>query len=816
MNKLFISAVMLLWLMICNAPAQAQQGGYTVSGQLNDTTGKLADAATAVLVNAADSAVIKMTLADEQGRYLLEKIPDGSYRLWVTMIGYTDYKSDIIQVAGKDVNLPVISLRASRDVLQEVSITARKSFVERKVDRTVVNVDALIANAGTTALDVLEKSPGVRVDQDGSISLQGKQGVIVFIDDKPTYMSGTDLQSYLRSLPSSTLEQIELMPNPPARYDAAGSAGIINIKTKRNKTRGFNSNLNLAYSQGKYARSNNSLNLNIREGRINAFINLAYSRSNRFNDLDIYRRYKNEDGSTKSYFRQNTYIKEPGNAYSARAGVDFYQSEKTTWGIQLNGQLRNARQTNDNTSNLLNAAERNDSLIKALNTERSTFRNAGANINYRHRFNKDGHEITADLDYILYNTGNEQVFNNTTYMPDGAVSAADRLNGSLPATIYIYSAKADYTRPLKEGYVLSGGLKTSYIKTDNLAEYLYTKSNVTVPDYDKSNHFIYKENISAAYLNMSKDFNRLSVQAGLRLEHTLSDGHQLGNIMKADSAFNRSYASLFPTLFLLYKLDSASNNVLSLNYGRRINRPYYQDLNPFISPLDKFTYYVGNPFLKPAFTNSVQLAYTYRNQFTLTMSYSNTRDEVNETIEMLGNTYYSRPGNIGRSIVKSISLDANPQTFSWLDLHGYTEVTNIHSRSDFYTGLLDTKGTYWFIQANAQVRLGKGWAAEISGRYITDVTNAQFISKANGGLNAGLQKTLGKSAMLRLNVSDIFYTSANNGIINNLALTDAHWTNKYDTRQCTLSFSYRFGKDISNVRRHDANGAETEQGRVKN
>ncbi len=810
--KSSIQYCLALCLCAVAAPLWAQQA---LSGQVVTSDNKPADAASVALVNNADSAVVKMTLGDEQGRFSFDNITPGTYRVWITMVGYKDYKSDTLIAGAQMLTLPVITLQQSGEQLKEVNITGRKSFVERKVDRTVVNVDALIANAGSTALEVLERSPGVRVDQNGSISLKGKEGVVIFIDDKPTYLSGTDLQNYLRSLPAAALEQIELMPNPPAKYDAAGSAGVINIKTKKNKSRGFNGSLSLSYNQGKYARSNNNLNLAYRQGRFNVFTNLGYGKQNFFYDLDIYRRYKNTDESTRSYFIQNTYIRIQSDVFWGKVGADFSPDEKNTIGIMVNGNSNAGTRTNDNISKILDAYSQPDSMIKALNTEKNKFRNGGVNLNYRHKFDKDGKELTADLDYIAYETGSDQTFNNNGYLPDGSATSSDQLAGSLPATLYIYAAKADYTHPLKSGYVLSAGAKTSYIKTDNLADYNYTVKNITRPDYDKSNHFIYKESISAGYLNLSKEYKRLSVQLGLRLEHTYSNGHQLGNIQKPDSAFTRNYTNLFPTLFVSYKLDSAASNQLSFNYGRRISRPYFQDLNPFISPLDKFTYYVGNPFLKPAFTNSLELAYTFKNRITVTASYSNTADAVNETIEIQDGTYYSRPGNLGKIIMKSLSVDGSLEPFTWFRFHCYTEVTNIHSQSDFYTGKLNTQGTFWFIQPDVQFQLGKGWTAELSGRYNTDITNAQFISGAYGLINAGVQKTMG-NATFKLGLNDVFYTAVNKGIINNLALTDATYNNRYDSRQVVFTFSYRFGKEIAGERKHNSTGAESEQNRVKN
>jgi len=700
--------------------------------------------------------------------------------------------------------------------LEEVKINAKKAFSVRKMDRVVVNVNALISNAGATALEALEKSPGVQVDQNGNISLKGKQGVVIFIDDRPTYLSGEDLANYLRSLPASSLDQLEIMTNPPARYDAAGNAGVINIKTKKGTSRGFNGGLNLSLNQGQLFRSPNSFNFNMRNAKINYFVNLSNNYNNSFTDLDINRIYKNADNTPKSYFNQNSYFDRTGNTYNIKAGADYDQSASTTWGIVLTGMNRSSTQTNNNTSNLLNSQKQLDSIITAKNVDEIRFNNGGVNFNYRHQFDTTGHGITADTDYLTFRNRTDQQYDNFSFYPDNSLKSNDILNGHLPANIDIYSLKTDYSLPLKSAVKLSAGLKASYTRTDNTADYNYTLNQVTKPDYDKSNHFIYSEVISAAYLNLNKEFKRWSVQAGLRLENTQSDGHQLGNLIKPDSAFSRSYTSLFPTFYVMYKLDSASNHQLNFNYGRRIDRPYYQDLNPFLSPLDKFTYYVGNPFLRPAYVHSLELGYTLMNNYTTTVSYSNSNDEVNETIEIRDGTYYSRPSNLGKVIVKSISFNASIDPFKWLNVNLYTELTNITTKSDFYTGQLHTSGTFTFTNANARFTLGKGWDGELSGNYRNRIYSAQFILGSIWTANAAVQKKLNTKSTVKLSVNDLFYSRINTGIINNLAQTNADWINKSDSRNVVLAFNYSFGKAYASRSKHEANGAESERNRVKN
>ena len=443
-------------------------------------------------------------------------------------------------------------------------------------------------------------------------------------------------------------------------------------------------------------------------------------------------------------------------------------------------------------------------------------KNGGINLNYRHQYGKSARELTADIDYLQYQTMNDQSFINNSYQPDGTLSYTELLTGSLPATIHIYSAKTDYSHPLKNGIKFATGAKTSYTITDNNAAYFYTANNVTTQDYSKTNHFIYRENITAGYLNANKDFKRLSIQAGLRLENTSSKGHQLGNLQKPDSSFKHDYTNLFPTFYLQYKLDSASVHQLSFNYGRRIERPYYQDLNPFLSPLDKFTYYTGNPFLKPSFTDAVELSHTYKNKVTTSISYSKTHDQVNETIQIVNGIYYSKPDNVGSSTFKSVSVDGSFDLGNWFNFHFYGQLSNIHTVSSFYTGLLDTRGTFYYIKPILQLKPGRDWTVQLDGYYQSKVTNVQFITGVQKRMNFAVSKKLFPSTTLKFVLNDLFHSYVNSGVINNLLLTRANYQSVGDTRTGVLSLSYRFGKLIAAQRKHDTNGMESEQNRVKN
>jgi len=791
------------------------QNGLKITGSINGTDGKPVDGATIYLLKASDSTVVKTALSNADGSYILAGLKTGSYKLSVVMIGFANYKSAEFQVADQDMTLPGIVLQPKGRSLKEVAITSVKPFVEHQIDRTVVNADALISNAGSTALDVLEKAPGVIVDQSGEISLVGKNGVKIFIDDKPTYLSGENLQNYLRSLPSSAIDQIELMTNPPAKYDAAGTGGVINIKTKRSKIKGFNGSTNFSYSQGKYGSTNNSFNFNYRDNNLNVFGNLGYSTGNSQNSLTINRQFLNTGGDVTSNFLQNDFLRRTAQNYNAKIGIDYYLSDKSTIGTVLTGLINPSNRPTINTSTFLDSKNILDSTIVADNASNARFTNKGVNLNYRHQYTQKGQDLTVDLDYLNYQTNTNQSYNNTSYLPSGAITNNYLLTGNLPSQLDIYSAKADYEQALA-GIKFSAGAKTSYTTTDNIANYFYTQNgSATLPDYGKTNHFLYRENINSGYVSASRDYRKFSFQAGLRLENTIANGHQLGNAQKPDSTFKQNYTSLFPTFYAQYKLDSAGKQQLSFNYGRRIERPDYDQLNPFLSPLDKFTYYTGNPFLKPSYINEFELGYTYKN-ITLTANYSKTVDDVNETIEILNGIYYSRPGNLGSVQYLSLNLDATFDPAKWFNFHFFTFVQNRHTKSDFYTGQLNTQGTFYYFRPILQFKTGKDWTIQADGFYQGKVTNAQFVSGEKHRVNLGLSKKISPSVSVKLAVNDVFNSFVNDGVINNLANTLADYRNKPDTRQIAVAFGYRFGKAIADQRKHNANGAESEQNRVKN
>lgn len=809
--------ILLLIICLFNSLTAQKPGKGKISGVFQDADKKPIEGAIVSLLKARDLSLVKTVFTETDGQFEFSALTVDSFKIIATQPGFRNYTSAALLVAEDAVvELPPLALEPEGKKLDEVTVVTKIPFVERKIDRTIVNPDALISNAGGTAMDVISKSPGVMVDENGNIKLKGKSGVMIYVDDKPTYMSGSELESFLKSMPSASVKQIEIMTNPPAHYEAAGNSGIINIRTKRNKLKGFNGNVSVNYAQGRYPKSNNNLGLNFTNKKISIFSNLSYGYYEGFHDLTIQRKYKNEDLSVKSIFDQNTYIHPVSRSFNARLGMDYFVTEKTTLGISTRGMYNNSERSSYNKASFLNSDYSLGSLVIADNNESTLFQNGTVNLNLRHQFDSTGRSLTADADYVAYSTHIKQLYKNDVWLPDGTNTYNDRQTGELPSDIKIYAFKTDYTHPLKGNTKFDAGLKTSFTQTDNDAVYTITQNEVTRENYDLSNHFKYDEMINAAYVNFSKGFRRMDLQAGLRYEGTRLDGRQLGNIVKPASEFTRIYNSLFPTFYWSYKLDSVGDNVINLSYGRRINRPFYKDLNPFISPLDKYTFYEGNPYLKPTFAHNVSLAYSYKNFFTTTFSYINTSNQIQETIEINNGIYYSRPGNIGSSIQYNFSVEGSIPFTKWLTTNFYTEVQHAQYKSRLYTETLDSRGTYWYFNANNSITFGKGWSAEISGDYITNFIDSQFSFGDFGSITIGAQKKILKDkGSLKFSVSDLLYTQRIRGRINNLYLTDANWFGPRDTQVASVTFSYRFGKVQNNKPKHTGSGSEAEQGRVK-
>ena len=793
-----------------------------ISGNIMDDKGQALEAVTVALLNAADSSRIKETVTNKAGHFGFSDVAVGKYLVLASYVGFDRAYSQPVQLlAGQGRVVPSLVMKSAANSLAAVAVVGKRPPIEQKADRTIINVDASPSNAGSTAMDVLEKAPGVTLDKDDNISLKGKQGVTIMIDGKPTYLSSAQLADYLRSLPASAIDQIELMTNPSAKYDAAGNSGIINIKTKKNKLKGFNGNLNLTQTQGVYSKPSGSLNLNYRTGQFNFFLNAGYSHWEGFQILNIQRKYLDNDAAqtVNSIFQQTTamhFINPEGNL---KFGMDYYVTPKTTVGFVVSG-FQN-KETNLSGSNiqLLSPNYVVDSLVYSPSTNHTSWKNESANLNFRHSYDSAGRELTADLDYVRYSSVSDQFFNNQTFSPDKNLLDQSILTGHLPSAINIYTFKTDYTRPLAKGYKLETGIKLSYVNTNNTADYFDVVNGVSNVDTTKTNAFIYKENVNAAYVSLTKQYGKKwTAQAGLRAENTNYSGHQLGNgltVINNDSSFSRSYVNLFPTAYITYQ--ASEKNQFTLNYGRRIDRPAYQDLNPFLFFLDQYTYQAGNPYLQPQFTDNIELSHTYKHWLTTTVNYSYTKNFFTETFEQSGQATIVRNGNIGSRKNAGIAVSAQIPVAKWWMAILYSNVNYNQFTGLLYGQNIDVSATTVLLNINNQFSFPHGWTGELSGFYRTKGVEGQIIVDPMGqGTVAVSKKILKDKASLKLSVKDLLYTNQVHGYIN-FQETDATFHNRRDSRVVAMTFTWSFGKPLKGVSNNGRRngGAGEEESRVK-
>lgn len=809
-------ASFLIFSAVFNSAISFSQNLTKISGTIVDQENQGVDLALVWIQNLSDSAIVKSDYSDTDGSFLLPKIGNGSYILNVQMLGYVKHQSTISVVESQPtLILDPIKLLPSATDLEAFEVSRKVGYVERKLDRIVVNVGSLIANEGGDVMEAMERAPGVTVDNDGNILLKGRSGVSVFINDKPSYLSGTDLENYLKSLPAGTVQSIEIMENPPAKYDAAGSAGVINIVLKRNQLKGINGNLSVGYRQGRYGNNNNSLNLNYNHKKIGVYGNLAAGYWNSYQDLNINRRFVNEAGETNSSFSQNSFGQNNGKYWNGTFGVDFFPSDKTTFGLSFKNNKNPSQRLIDNTALVGDASGQLMQRVVADNLTDRNFENQVWSFSFNHKLDSIGSELTLNGDKVSYHSDAEQKFMNFIYSSNDSLEFEDQINGDLPSHIDIYALKTDFTKALGKGK-FEAGAKMAFSSTDNEAIYSTTFNGTTSPNYELSNRFVYDEWINAAYVNLTQSLGRVSIQAGLRVENTIMEGDQKGNVVRKDTSFTRKYTNAFPTFYTSWQMDSLSKHILTFSYGRRINRPFFQDLNPFISPLDKFTFYSGNPDLLPTFSHNFSLAHTFHNAVTITANYSKTLDGINETLEIRDSIYYSRPGNIANSTSKGISIQASLPLADWYSLNTYMEATHNSFDSPLYDQQLESEGMFYFVQASNSFSFNKGWSADLTGSYQSNLVYAQLLIKSYGQIGFGIKKNLLDGAgSLKVSVSDLFKTRRGDGIINNLSQTKADWNSTFDSRRVGLAFSYRFGTSSRKGRRNRQSGSQEEQTRIK-
>lgn len=782
-----------------------------IAGRVLQSDGKPAEFATVTLRNAPDSVVVKGAVTGADGAYELNGAAAGRYFVEANVIGAGKNTGPAFDYAGGDLTLGDLTLQENAQQLGEVTVVARRPVIEVKADKTLLNVEGTVNSTGLNALELLRKAPGVTVDNNEKVSVNGKNGVRVMIDGREVPLSGKDLAAQLKGLQASDIAAIEIISNPSAKYDAAGNAGIINIKLRKNKALGTNGNFGLEGAYGETPKGGLNVSLNNRGKDLNLFgsYNNHYGRWHNTQDFLREQNGLRFDQEAKSYFMSRW--------NSARLGADWNLNSKHTVGVLVNGSMNLAGWHSKSLTSIGRQESPNavDSLLDARNDIDDHRKDLNANLNYRYA-DTSGHSLNIDLDRGVYRIRGNSLQPNYYRSPNGETLINQRIYRSLtPTDIDILTAKADYEQPFVKG-TLGVGVKVADVRTDNTFDFFNIVNNQEVKDLEISNRFKYQERTSAAYLNYQRQFGKLHVQAGLRVENTDYTGDLIASTPQNGEKVENNYTELFPSAALTYKFNEKIG--LNATYSRRIDRPSYQDLNPFEFKLDELTYQKGNPMLRPQFTNSFEISPTYQGHPVIKLGYSHTKDLFTQVLDTTNvRAAFITNENIADQRNYTVTLNAPTPIAKWWD--GFVSVTGFYSdfSATFRDGFnAEQQFTAFNLYAEQTFRLPAGFSVQLSGWYNSRAFWGTLRSAAQGAMDLGIQKkVLHDKGEVRVRFGDILGTAGWGG--ENLFSPGLRMTARgtWESRTVTLNFSYRFGSAEVKAARQRRTGLEDESRRVK-
>ncbi len=786
------------------------QSNTQLSGKIISAADKPLISATIRLLHSKDSSLAKTAITGNGGYFKMIGIRPGRYFLSASSVGYAKSTSPEFDIAeGQQYTAPEIKLFQNATTLSGITIQAKKPMIEVRADKTVFNVENSINATGSNAFELLEKSPGVSVDKDDNISMQGKNGVKIYIDGKPTTMSGSDLAAYLRSINSADIESIEMITNPSAKYDAAGNAGIINIRLKKNKNYGANGNVATGINFGNTPKYNNSLSLNYRNKKINLFSNYSNDFGRSRNVFNLYR-VQNDTTYNQHSFNINN-----DNTNNIKAGIDYTINSKNIVGAMVTGNFYyGSSYTNSNTVISPDNTGIPAKILYASNTLPGTRNNIDYNINY-HFADTSGRELDADADIITFARTGSSYQPNYYRTPDtGDLLDQAIYRNNTPTDIDIYTAKIDYEQRFFKGKLGYGG-KITDVQTKNTFDFYDVYGSTEVKDPNLSNKFNYDEDVKALYVNYNRPLNqKTTLQAGVRMENTQSKGDLVSELAQPDDIVKRSYTNFFPSGALTYTLNP--KNTLNLSYSRRIDRPAYQQLNPFEDKLDELTYQKGNPFLNPQYTNSFQLSHTFLYRYVTSLSYSHIKDYFAQIIDTMGNASFITTKNLATQNIYSLNISAPVTVTKWWS--AFATFNGYHSQylANFGPGqVINLKVDAFSVYAQQTFSVKKGPSFELSSFYNSPtVWGGTFKSKGLGFIDFGVQqKVLKNAGTIKVSFTDVFNSLHWQGTSNyggSYLVASGH----PESQQLKINFSYRFGNSQVKAARQRKGSLEEESKRL--
>ncbi len=807
MNLLTRCFLFVLFAFACTA-AFAQTSPKGIEGKVLTEALQPADAATVRLLQHPDSTLIATTISDVNGFFEFRDIKPGKYFIAINKVGYNRFYTLQYVVAegtGK-IKTPDVKLVPLNYQLKEVKVTAKKNFIEVRPDKTVINVEKSIVSAGNNMLDVLRTAPGIKVSGE-DVLYKGGQKALIAINGKVTQLTGEQLAELLKSYNSSMVSSVELIANPSAKYDAAGG-GLINIVLKKNRDLGWRIGVVQAAAVGENYKFTSTVNLNYRAKKVNLFGSYVFTASEvpRFWDVDRLIIIGQNTSDYKMRYKGTTRLKN----YTFNTGADWAISPKQNIGFIVHGYATPADIDKRNTTNIAYNGVPDSVITTNSGIDRNIY-NLNYNLNYKGTFGSDDqHILSADLDYSDYDRRSDENLRNDFFNPAG-VQVRDPLffQVTSPADINVYSGKVDYTRVLSKESSVEAGIKLSKVNSDNRIDFneQVDGSYQLVPNL--TDHFVYKERIEAGYINYNTKIGSTDVSAGLRAEQTHADRTSFNPNRRADT----SYFNLFPSIQLIRGIGE--EHQFTLSYNRRIARPNYQDLNPFVAYIDPYAFSTGNPFLKPQYVNYFELADTYLIKFKAALSFSVTNDFYTTIYEQNNATgvYTTTKSNVANRHVYGLEITAPFDITPWWQINNYIELS--HSRYFYKDAGAANKHAYDFlIQMNQAFSITEKFKAEVNGNYETPTYFGIKNYREQYYFSAGLSHVIMRDqGTIRLAMSDIFNTQIDRYDTRFLNL-NMRGREKPGTRFVTVTFSYRFGNNSLKAARKRTGGSGDEVSRM--
>lgn len=785
-----------------------------ITGSVVDRSMQPLNGANILLLKATDSTLVKGLAAAKDGSFSFDNVRAGNYLVMATNVGFTSVYLPVLHVAGAtaDLHLQAIQLSEETKELQGISVQSRRPLLEQKIDRLIVNVKNSITSAGSSALDILERSPGVIVNrQANAITMSGKEGVTVMINGKISYIPVTALVQMLEGMNAGNIDRIELITSPPSNLDAQGNAGYINIVLLNNPNYGFNGSFSTSLGYGDGVTTTNSINFNYRKNKMNLFGDYSIGIDKRKPDFKNYRRVVDQGVTKEAVTRTDRFPTR--STHDARLGIDYQLSKKTLVGLLLSGNI-NRYGMHESIFNQNYRNGQKDTLVDILNKEINNWQHAKFNFNIQHTL-KAGEMISFDADYLVYK--NRQPFTYINNYYDGAHQylTTENVRTGKKTPINFWVTKLDYTKTLSDKVSMEVGAKATFSTFDNDVKVeRSTDGNTWHVDSLYTSIAKLKEDISAAYLSFNFNPSDLTnIKLGFRYEYTNSN---LGTALEKDLV-DRHYGRLFPVFFISQTLSE--KQTINFSYTRRINRPAFTDMAPFIFFFDPNTFFSGNAALQPSVSDNFKTDFTF-NKNLVSLGYSHEDDFIalfQTRIDPKTNKQVIFAENL--NYVKTVSLVASiPFNIAkWWSLQN--NITGIWQQASLNneTGVSKAKQAHLNIRISQNFQITESYSAELNGFYQTASLFGRYRVNPYGQLDAGIQKKFkNNNEKLRLAVDNIF--SSFNFIWQTNTGTDNFSKTELQFSKITINLSYSrsFGRNSVKAARTRSTGSAEESGRVRN